>query len=147
MRAITSLQPKISNPPIGNQKMILLNFSHPLTPEHLETIEALTRNKVAQVVDLPIHFDHSQPFQPQLQKVLEAVTLSPQEWQTDGILVNLPSFNYIAAMTLAELHGRMGYFPPILRLRPVEGSIPPRFEVAEVVNLQALRDAARKERF
>lgn len=127
--------------------MILLNFSHPLTPEHLETIEALTRNPVAQVVDLSIHFDHSQPFQPQLHKVLEVVTLSPQEWQTAGILVNLPSFNYIAAMTLAELHGRMGYFPPILRLRPVEGAIPPRFEVAEVVNLQSLRDSARKERY
>jgi hypothetical protein len=50
-------------------------------------------------------------------------------------------------MTLAELHGRMGYFPPILRLRPVEGAIPPRFEVAEIINLQALRDAARKERY
>jgi hypothetical protein len=99
--------------------MLILNFSHPLTSEHIETIEALTRNKVAQVVDLPIHFDHSQPFQPQLQRVLEVVTLSPQEWQTAGILVNLPSFNYIAAMTLAELHGRMGYFPPILRLRQI----------------------------
>jgi hypothetical protein len=127
--------------------MIILNFSHPLTPEHLSAIEVLTKNSVAQVVDLPIHFDHSLPFQPQLQKVLEAVTFSPQEWQTAGILVNLPSFNYIAAMTLAELHGRMGYFPPILRLRPVEGAIPPRFEVVEVVNLQALRDAARKERY
>jgi hypothetical protein len=127
--------------------MILLNFSHPITPEQIAAIEALTKNSVAQVVDLPIHFDHSQPFQPQLQKVLETVTLSPQEWQTAGILVNLPSFNYIAAMTLAELHGRMGYFPPILRLRPVEGAIPPRFEVAEIINLQALRDAARKERY
>ncbi|MCG2787971.1 MAG: CRISPR-associated protein Csx15 [Anaerolineae bacterium] len=127
--------------------MILLNFSHPLTPDHLTTIETLTKNTVAQVVDLPIHFEHGQPFQPQLQKALEAVTLSPQEWQTAGILVNLPSFNYIAAMTLAELHGRMGYFPPILRMRPVEDAIPPRFEVAEVVNLQALRDAARKERY
>lgn len=127
--------------------MILLNFSHPITPEQIAAIEALTKNRVAQVVDLPIHFDHSQPFQPQLQKVLETVTLSPQEWQTAGILVNLPSFNYIAAMTLAELHGRMGYFPPILRLRPVEGAIPPRFEVAEIINLQALRDAARKERY
>lgn len=127
--------------------MILLNFSHPLTAEHLAAIEALTKNNVTQVVDLPIHFEHGLPFQPQLQKALEVVTLSPQEWQTAGILVNLPSFNYIAAMTLAELHGRMGYFPPILRLRPVEGAIPPRFEVAEVVNLQALRDAARKERY
>mgnify|MGYP001335350054 CR=1 FL=1 len=48
---------------------------------------------------------------------------------------------------LANLHGRMGYFPPILRMRPVEGAIPPRFELAEVINLQALRDAARKERY
>lgn len=127
--------------------MIVLNFSHPLTPEHLTSIETFTKNAVAQVVDLPIHFEHGQPFQPQLQKALEAVTLSPQEWQTAGILVNLPSFNYIAAMTLAELHGRMGYFPPILRMRPVEGAIPPRFEVAEVINLQALRDTARKERY
>ncbi|MDX9992707.1 MAG: CRISPR-associated protein Csx15 [Anaerolineales bacterium] len=127
--------------------MILLNFSHPLTADHLAAIAGLTRNPVAQVVDLAIHFDHKQPFQPQLQKVLEVVPLTPQEWQTAGILVNLPSFNYIAAMTLAELHGRMGYFPPILRMRPVEGAIPPRFELAEVINLQALRDAARKERY
>lgn len=127
--------------------MIILNFSHPLTSEHLAAIEALTRNSIAQVQDLPIHFEQSRPFQPQLQLVLEQVTLSPQEWQTAAILVNLPSFNYIAAMTLAELHGRMGYFPPIIRLKPVEGALPPRFEVAEVVNLQAMRDAARKGRF
>jgi hypothetical protein len=127
--------------------MILLNFSHPITPEQLAAIETLTRNKVEQVVDLPIHFEQDQAFQPQLQKALEQVPLSPAEWQTAGILVNLPSYNYIAAMTLAELHGRMGYFPPILRLRPAEDAIPPRFEVAEMINLQAMRDAARKERY
>jgi hypothetical protein len=47
---------------------------------------------------------------------------------------------------LAELHGRMGYFPPVLRLRPVEQALPPRYELAEVINLQAVRDSARKER-
>jgi hypothetical protein len=31
-------------------------------------------------------------------------------------------------------------------LRPVEGALPPRYEVAEVLNLQALRAAARKRR-
>lgn len=70
--------------------MLLLNFSHPLTPDHLAAIETLTKNKVAQVSDLPIHFDQSQPFQPQLQKVLEAVTLSPAEWQTAAIIKNQP---------------------------------------------------------
>jgi len=60
--------------------------------------------------------------------------------------LNLPSLNFIAALLLAELHGRMGYFPPILRLRPAEGSVPPRYAVAEILNLQALRDAARLKR-
>lgn len=127
--------------------MILLNFSHPLTAEHLETIEALTKNKVAQVINLPVHFDQNEAFLPQLQALIGQVDLTPQEWQTAAIVVNLPSYNYISAMALAELHGRMGYFPPIARLKPVQGALPPRFEVAEVVNLQAIRDAARKGRF
>lgn len=127
--------------------MILLNFSHPLTPEQQAQIEALTNKTLAQVIPLPIHFDHEQPFLPQLREVLKTVALTPEEWQTAPIIVNLPSYNYIAALTLAELHGRMGYFPPILRLKPVEGALPPRFEVAEVINLQAVRDEARKERY
>ncbi len=40
----------------------------------------------------------------------------------------------------------MGYFPACIRLRPVPESLPPRFEVAEILNLQAVRDAARQGR-
>ena len=40
----------------------------------------------------------------------------------------------------------MGYFPPIVRLRPIEDALPPRYEVAEILNLQAARDAARLKR-
>jgi len=47
---------------------------------------------------------------------------------------------------MAELHGRMGYFPPLLRLKPVAGSVPPRFEVAEILDLQTARDEARRKR-
>ena len=82
-----------------------------------------------------------------LQALIARVELSPQAWQTAAILVNLPSYNYISALLLAELHGRMGYFPPVIRMKPVENALPPRFEVAEIINLQAIRDAARKERF
>ena len=64
-----------------------------------------------------------------------------------NLIVNLPSLNFIAGLLLAELHGRMGYFPPILRLRPVSDSLPPRYEVAEILNLQAVRDAARAARY
>jgi hypothetical protein len=127
--------------------MIILNFSHPITEEQKAQIEALTRNSIEQIIPLPIHFNHEQPFLPQLREILKAVAFTPEEWQTAPIIVNLPSYNYIAAITLAELHGRMGYFPPIIRLKPVEGAIPPRFEVAEVINLQAVRDEARHFRF
>lgn len=127
--------------------MIILNFSHPLTAEQVAQVEALTGKPVERVIHLPAQFDHQQPYLPQLAALMEKIPLTPQELQSAAILVNLPSFNAIAALTLAELHGRMGYFPPILRLRPVEGAVPPRYETAEILNLQSVRDAARMKRF
>jgi hypothetical protein len=127
--------------------MIILNFSHPLTPEQITKIEELTTHKVEQVVALAIQFKHDEPFLPQLQEALKGATFTAEQWQTAPLIVNLPSFNYISALALAELHGRMGYFPPIIRMKPVEGAMPPRFEVAEVINLQAVRDEARKTRY
>jgi hypothetical protein len=73
--------------------------------------------------------------------------LSPEVWQNAPILVNPPALNFITALLLAELHGRMGYFPPIIRLRPIANSLPPQYEVAEILNLQALRDQGRETRF
>ena len=126
--------------------MILLNFSHPLTPAQLDQVRALTGNDAVEVVDLPVQFDVQQPFEPQLAALMAQVPLSPVQLQGEPILLNLPSLNYIAVMLLAELHGRMGYFPAILRLRPVAGSLPSRFEAAEVLNLQEIRDHARTQR-
>jgi len=74
------------------------------------------------------------------------VGLSPVEWQTLPFLINPPSLNVIAVTLIAELHGRMGHFPAIVRLRPVADSVPTRYEVAEVINLQAVRDTARSQR-
>jgi len=126
--------------------MILLNFSHPITPEQQGQIESLIGQKIEAIHHLPVQFDHGEAYLPQLAKVMEKLPLSPRELQSAAILVNLPSFNTIAALVLAELHGRMGYFPPIVRLRPVQGAIPPRYEAAEVLNLQGVRDAARLKR-
>lgn len=126
--------------------MILINFSHPLTPAQVEQASQMARQPLTQVIDLPVQFEPQAPFLPQLQELVRQVPLTAQELQTEAILVNLPSLNFIAAMLLAELHGRMGYFPSILRLRPIAESLPPRYEIAEILNLQAIRDQARKGR-
>ncbi len=126
--------------------MILLNFSHPISPDQLKTVEALTGQPIQRVIDLPVQFDSQVPFLPQLDALAKQIPLSPHELQTEPILVNPPSLNFITALLLAELHGRMGYFPPILRLRPAANSLPPRYEVAEALNLQEVRNRARQER-
>jgi len=126
--------------------MILLNFSHPLTHEQVKEIEAITGQAVAEVRHVPAQFDPQQPFTPQVEALAETCRLTPEEWQTTPLLVVPPSLNFITAALLAELHGRMGYFPSVVRLRPVEGSVPTRYQVAEVINLQQVRDKARHGR-
>jgi hypothetical protein len=131
---------------VGGVAMIVINFSHPLTEEQLAQIEALAGQKVERVIEIPTQLDPAAPFAPQVEELADKVGFSPREWQTLPILINPPSLNFIAVTLLAELHGRMGYFPTIIRLRPVANATPPRFEVAELINLQAVRDRAREQR-
>jgi len=98
------------------------------------------------VIEVAVQFDTAQPFVPQVQALLAQIPLTAAEWQTTPLLIVPPALNFITAVLLAELHGRMGYFPPIVRLRPVPNALPPRFEVAEIINLQAVREAARTRR-
>lgn len=126
--------------------MILLNFSHPLTDAQRSQIEALTGQPLTDVRSTPAQFDEQQPFAPQLDALLSQIELTPEQWQSEAILVILPSLNFIAALLLAELHGRMGYFPSVVRTRPAAESLPRRYEVAELLNLQAIREAARRLR-
>jgi hypothetical protein len=126
--------------------MLLLNFSHPLTPDHVKGIEAITGQTVERTIEAQAQFDHARLFPEQVRELVEGLGLTPVQWQQEALLINPPSLNAIAVTLLAELHGRMGYFPPVVRLRPVAGSTPPRFEVAEVINLQQVRDEARRRR-
>jgi hypothetical protein len=62
------------------------------------------------------------------------------------MIINPPGYAPATAALLAELHGRSGYFPAILRLRPVVDTTPTVYEVAEIVNLQVVREQARTRR-
>jgi hypothetical protein len=132
-----------------NNAMLLLNFAHPLTAIHLIHIAQLLKAsgpEAFRVIGIPTRLDTTQPFAPQITTLLSQVQLTPTQWQTEPLLINLPSLNHAAALLLAELHGRMGYFPTVIRLSPIPNHTPPQFEVAEIINLQSLRDEARTQR-
>lgn len=126
--------------------MNVLNFSHPLTPEQREQIEAQTDKKIDRLIEQPARLDVNQPFGPQITAMLDQVGFTATEWQQAPLLVVPPALNFATATMLAELHGRCGYFPPVVRLRPIKDSLPPQFELAEIINLQAIRDTTRNSR-
>lgn len=126
--------------------MLVVNFSHPLTAGQLAEVAALVGGEPVQVIDVPTQMDLQQPMRPQVEALVAEAGLSAAQWQSEAIIVNPPALNYVAVLLLAELHGRMGYFPTCLRLKPLAGSTPPRFAVAELLPLQEVRDAARTRR-
>ena len=109
-------------------------------------IGKLTGSKIDRVVRRR-QIDPRQPIAPQVSAMADRAGLTPEEWQSAPLLVNPPSLNLSAVTLLVELHGRCGYFPAVVRLRSVPEAVPPRFEVAEIVNLQAVREEARLRRF
>ena len=123
--------------------MIILNFAHPLTDSQIKQIESNLNIKIKAVKEVHVQFNHDEPFEPQIRKLILEIGFSPYEWQTEPILIVPPSLNTIAVALLSALHGLMGYFPPIIRLKPVKDAIPPRFEVAEIINLQNIREKFR----
>lgn len=126
--------------------IVVVNYAHPLTEAQCAQIAALTGMAVGRVIEIPVEIDLARPFAPQAAALVEAVGLSATAWQTLPLIINLPGLAPLAATLLAELHGRLGYFPTMLRIRPVSGAVPMRYEVAELLNLQAIREQARKQR-
>jgi hypothetical protein len=126
--------------------MIVLNFSHPLTADQVTALERQSGQPVERLIEIMPQFDNEQAFVPQVEALADACELTPAEWQTAPLLVVPPALNFIAVTLLAELHGRMGYFPSCVRLRPVGGASPPRYEVTEILPLNEVRERARRKR-
>lgn len=126
--------------------MIILNFSHPLISDQIDVIEALTNQYVDEIRLVKSQFSQEQTFPNQIRELVDSINFSSEQWQTLSILINPPSYNFAALTLLAELHGRMGYFPAIIRIRPISNCTPLRYEIAEIINLQTVRDRARENR-
>ena len=126
--------------------MLILNFTHPLTELQLAQIEQFTGYTIKSILNIPCQLDEAQPFAQQVSERADSANLSPAQWQQEFILINPPAYAPAANVLLAELHGRMGYFPAMIRIRPIPESTPSQFEVAEIINLQNVRDHARERR-
>ncbi len=125
--------------------MLILNFTHPLTPEQRAQIEALAHTSIEEVRTIPVQIDQAEPLEPQITTIVDTVGLSSEEWQTRQLLINPPGYAPAAFVLLAELHGRIGHFPALIRLRPKPGP-GTSYEVAELLNLQTIREEARERR-
>lgn len=126
--------------------MHILNFSHPLTETQLQAIQQATGQDDISVTQVKTQFDLEQPFAEQVVKLLDILDITSETWQSETWLVALPALNYITATLLAELHGRMGHFPAMIRLRPVADAIATTYEFAEIINLERLRQNSRTRR-
>ena len=99
-------------------KMVIINFSHPLTDKHIEQIKTFTGRNIERVIEINSQINSQKPLVPQVVELVERAGFSPAEWQTLPLLINPPSLNFIAVALMAHLHGRCGYFPDALRLHP-----------------------------
>lgn len=126
--------------------MLVLNFSHPFTAEQRTQIETLVGAAIEDVRTIPLQINEAEPLEPQIVAIVDAEGISPEEWQTRQLLINPPGYAPAAFVLLAELHGRMGHFPTLIRLRPTSEPVT-TYEVAELLNLQTIREQARHRRF
>ena len=92
-----------------------------------------------------MQIEQAQPLVAQIRVIVDVVELISEEWQTRPLLINPHGYAPAAFVLLAELHGCMGHFPVPIRLRPKAGPFL-AYEVAELLNLQADREAARTRR-
>lgn len=128
----------------GRDTCILINLGRPLNKGQQEQICQLRNVFIAEVIQpdqTPPSFHDNEPYEIQTAQTIDGLGLTLEEWQSLPILVNLPGFAPAAAALVAELHGRMGHFPLLIRVRPSKQDRTV-YEVAEIMDLQRIRDKA-----
>ena len=135
------------NIPDGVQH-IILNFSgHPVLPGQLKAIEKILHWPSQQVIDVPVGtIAEDRNFIGNIVKAIDKVDLSPVQWQAASIVALPAGYSAIWSVVLAEIHGRLGYFPDVVHLRPSGVTSAEKYEVAEIMNLRQVRHASREKR-
>jgi hypothetical protein len=100
---------------------------------------------IEELIELPVHFDAYRDLAPQVEKIIDDTGLAPEEWSNRNIYLVLPGIAPGAAAFLAAVHGLRGGFPKVVWIyqSPDDHT---QYQVAQVVDLQALRDLWDKAR-
>lgn len=131
---------------LKHHNMYLLNFGHPISPEHLDDLWTRFEVAVQQVVPIPVHWREDASFVKQAAAAMDEAGLDNHRLQTGSVLVNLPGHSAIAAVLLAELHGRIGHFPAVIRWQAAHDGAVSVYQIAEILNLNQIRHEARQQR-
>ena len=124
--------------------MILLNFSSPFKSVQRAQVEALLHESIDRVVNFHCQVDSDMEILPQFYPMMAKLPLNDAELKDEPVVVVLPAQNYLAVLVMAYLHGRMGYFPPVIRTRLGTTGFLPIHEVAELLDPQAVEDTVKK---
>lgn len=132
---------------VGKQELppyVVINLSgHPLTSKQRGQVEQDLY--IEELIQLPAHFDATAPLQPQVERMIEEIDLTLDEWQSRSIVLVLPGLAPPASALLAYIHGLRGGFPRVLWIcpSPEDASC---YIVGQTIGLQELRDVARELR-
>lgn len=126
----------------------VLNYSgHPVLPGQKLEIEKLMHWTSSDVINVTIgNVPEDNTFTATVLQAVESTGFSAEEWQTTPLVVIPSGYSAIWSVVLAELHGRLGYFPDVVRLRPAPSGSVEKFEVAEILNLGEIRHLSRHKR-
>ena len=130
-----------------NGRYLVLNFSgHPFMQGQQKKIRNLMGWPKLEVIDVPIGtVSEDEKFLAIALQKVDGIDLLPHEWQTIPIVVVPSGYSYLWSPILAELHGRLGHFPDVVRQRPAKGELE-KYEVAEIIDMRGIRHHARKKR-
>ncbi|MBN1815271.1 MAG: putative DNA binding domain-containing protein [Anaerolineae bacterium] len=122
-------------------RRILVNFARAMDSTQIKQLEELLGAEIDEIIDVPGQLQDDQPYLPQARAMISAAGLTPAEWQSLPLVVNIHPFAPGAAAVLAWLHGLRGHFPDVVRMMRNEQT--GHFEVVEVLKLQSVRNEIR----
>jgi hypothetical protein len=114
--------------------MIALSFSQRLNATQFSQIEAICGEKVTVQICFPAKFIEGTPYPEQIRAFQERLKLTPEEIRGEKFIVCLPAQSIDSVIVMISLRDLLGYFPPVVRVRPSQFTIPMRSDVVDIVD-------------